>query len=288
MQKLFGLLVIMGCVIGGYLMSGGSLSSFWQPGEIIIIFGSGIGALILGNPGSVLQEMWHQILAVARRSEYTVEFQQQLLLLLYELLEMVDEGGLKRLDEHIEIPANSSVFQRYPLILQDLHLITFISDNFRLMAMGKINQHELESILEQELSAVEEELLVPSRSFQRIGEAMPGFGICAAVLGIIITMQSIDGSIAMIGIKVAAALVGTFLGVFICYCLMDPLSNAMEQEIKKKLALFECVRMVLVNHVAGKPSLLAVDAGRKMLPMDNKPTFATLDSWINKLITAGV
>ncbi|AJJ59569.1 MotA/TolQ/ExbB proton channel [Yersinia pseudotuberculosis] len=201
---------------------------------------------------------------------------------------MVDEGGLKRLDEHIEIPANSSVFQRYPLILQDLHLITFISDNFRLMAMGKINQHELESILEQELSAVEEELLVPSRSFQRIGEAMPGFGICAAVLGIIITMQSIDGSIAMIGIKVAAALVGTFLGVFICYCLMDPLSNAMEQEIKKKLALFECVRMVLVNHVAGKPSLLAVDAGRKMLPMDNKPTFATLDSWINKLITAGV
>ncbi len=189
--------------------------------------------MILGNPGSVLQEMWHQILAVARRSEYTVEFQQQLLLLLYELLEMVDEGGLKRLDEHIEIPANSSVFQRYPLILQDLHLITFISDNFRLMAMGKINQHELESILEQELSAVEEELLVPSRSFQRIGEAMPGFGICAAVLGIIITMQSIDGSIAMIGIKVAAALVGTFLGVFICYCLMDPLSNAMEQEIKR-------------------------------------------------------
>ncbi|CFV37322.1 flagellar motor stator protein MotA [Yersinia pseudotuberculosis] len=288
MQKIFGLLVIMVCVIGGYLMSGGVLSSFWQPGEIIIIFGSGIGAMILGNPRSVLKDMWHQILAVTRRSEYTGEFQQQLLLLLYELLEMVDEGGLKRLDEHIEIPANSSVFQRYPLILQDLHLITFISDNFRLMAMGKINQHELESILEQELSAVEEELLVPSRSFQRIGEAMPGFGICAAVLGIIITMQSIDGSIAMIGIKVAAALVGTFLGVFICYCLMDPLANAMEQEIKKKLALFECVRMVLVNHVAGKPSLLAVDAGRKMLPMDNKPTFATLDSWINKLITAGV
>lgn len=288
MQKIFGLLVIMVCVIGGYLMSGGVLSSFWQPGEIIIIFGSGIGAMILGNPRSVLKDMWHQILAVTRRSEYTGEFQQQLLLLLYELLEMVDEGGLKRLDEHIEIPANSSVFQRYPLILQDLHLITFISDNFRLMAMGKINQHELESILEQELSAVEEELLVPSRSFQRIGEAMPGFGICAAVLGIIITMQSIDGSIAMIGVKVAAALIGTFLGVFICYCLMDPLANAMEQEIKKKLALFECVRMVLVNHVAGKPSLLAVDAGRKMLPLDNKPTFATLDSWINKLITAGV
>ncbi|CQQ70523.1 flagellar M-ring protein [Yersinia enterocolitica] len=105
--------------------------------------------------------------------------------------------------------------------------------------------------------------------------------------GIIITMQSIDGSIALIGVKVAAALIGTFLGVFICYCLMDPMANAMEQEMKKKLAFFECVRMVLVNHVAGKPSLLAVDAGRKMLPLDSKPTFATLDSWINQLTMAG-
>ncbi|EKN6178726.1 flagellar motor stator protein MotA [Yersinia enterocolitica] len=287
MQKLFGLLVIMVCVIGGYIMSGGILSSFWQPGEIIIIFGSGIGAMILANPAYVLKEMWQQIVAVSRKSEYTAEFQQQLLMLLYELLEMVDEGGLKRLDEHIEVPANSPLFQRYPLILQDHHLVTFISDNFRLMAMGKINQHELEGILEQELSAVEEELLVPSRSFHRTAEAMPGFGICAAVLGIIITMQSIDGSIALIGIKVAAALIGTFLGVFICYCLMDPMANAMEQEMKKKLAFFECVRMVLVNHVAGKPSLLAVDAGRKMLPLDSKPTFATLDSWINQLTMAG-
>ncbi|WP_342221735.1 flagellar motor stator protein MotA [Candidatus Fukatsuia endosymbiont of Tuberolachnus salignus] len=283
MQKLLGLIIIMFCVIGGYLMSGGILSSFWQPGEIIIIFGAGIGATILANPKNVLVEMWQQIKSVTSKNEYTLEFQQQLLMLLYELLEMVDEGGLKRLDEHIEIPENSKLFQKYPLILRHKSLVTFISDNFRLMAMGKINAHELEGILEQELAAVEEELLIPSRSMQRTAEAMPGFGICAAVLGIIITMQSIDGSIALIGVKVAAALIGTFLGVFICYCLIDPLANAMEQEMKKKISFFECVRMVLVNHVAGKPSLLAVDSGRKMLPLDNKPTFATLDSWINKM-----
>ncbi|AWK14638.1 flagellar motor stator protein MotA [Candidatus Fukatsuia symbiotica] len=283
MQKLLGLIIIMFCVIGGYLMSGGILSSFWQPGEIIIIFGAGIGATILANPKNVLVEMWQQIKSVTSKNEYTLEFQQQLLMLLYELLEMVDEGGLKRLDEHIEIPENSKLFQKYPLILRHKSLVTFISDNFRLIAMGKINAHELEGILEQELAAVEEELLIPSRSMQRTAEAMPGFGICAAVLGIIITMQSIDGSIALIGVKVAAALIGTFLGVFICYCLMDPLANAMEQEMKKKISFFECVRMVLVNHVAGKPSLLAVDSGRKMLPLDNKPTFATLDSWINKM-----
>ncbi|MGL5700707.1 MAG: flagellar motor stator protein MotA [Kluyvera sp.] len=284
MQKLLGIVIIMGCVVGGFLMSGGQLSSFWQPGEIIIILGAGFGAMVLANPRAVLGEMYRQFRGIMRKNEYTNEYQRQLLMLLYELLELVQDGGLKVLDEHIEAPENSPLFQKYPLMLDDKALVTFISDNFRLMAMGKINEHELEGILEQELGAMEENLLQPSRSLQRTAEAMPGFGICAAVLGIIITMQSIDGSIAVIGVKVAAALVGTFLGVFFCYCLMDPVANAMEQRTKKQISVLECVRTVLVNHVAGKPTLLAVDAGRKMLPMDTKPTFATLDGWVNQMI----
>ncbi|MBB1198964.1 flagellar motor stator protein MotA [Enterobacteriaceae bacterium 89] len=283
MQKFLGIFIILGCVVGGFIMSGGRVSSFWQPGEIIIIVGAGIGAMVLANPRAVLAEMWRQFRGIMRKDEHTDEYQRQLLMLLYELLELVQDGGLKVLDEHIEAPDNSSLFQKYPLLLGDKPLITFISDNFRLMAMGKINEHELEGILEQELVAMEENLLQPSRSLQRTAEAMPGFGICAAVLGIIITMQSIDGSIAVIGVKVAAALVGTFLGVFFCYCLMDPVANAMEQRTKKQIAVLECVRTVLVNHVAGKPTLLAVDAGRKMLPMDTKPTFATLDGWVNQI-----
>lgn len=284
MQKLFGIIIIMGCVVGGFIMSGGQLSSFWQPGEIIIILGAGLGAMVLANPRAVLAEMYRQFRGIMRKNEYTNEYQRQLLMLLYELLELVQDGGLKVLDEHIESPENSPLFQKHPLMLRDKALVTFISDNFRLMAMGKINEHELEGILEQELGAMEENLLQPSRSLQRTAEAMPGFGICAAVLGIIITMQSIDGSIAVIGVKVAAALVGTFLGVFFCYCLMDPVANAMEQRTKKQIAVLECVRTVLVNHVAGKPTLLAVDAGRKMLPMDTKPTFATLDGWVNQMV----
>ncbi|AHG19689.1 flagellar motor protein MotA [Chania multitudinisentens RB-25] len=284
MQKVFGVIIVMVCVVGGFLMSGGNIASFWQPGEIIIILGSGLGAMVLANPRPVLKEMFRQFKSCMQKDEYTDEYQRQLLILLYELLELVQSGGLKVLDEHIEEPHNSSLFQRYPLILRDEALITFISDNFRLMAMGKINAHELEGILEQELVAMEENLLQPSRSLQRTAEAMPGFGICAAVLGIIITMQSIDGSIAIIGVKVAAALVGTFLGVFFCYCLMDPVSNAMEQRTKNLLSVLECVRTVLVNHAAGKPTLLAVDAGRKMLPMASKPTFATLDGWVAEMM----
>ncbi|WP_343550799.1 flagellar motor stator protein MotA [Pantoea sp.] len=283
MQKLIGILVVLGSVIGGYLASGGLLSSFWQPGELVIILGSGAGAMVIGNSKSVLKEMWSQVIGTMKSNTFTAEFQQQLLMLLFELLELVQDGGLKALDAHIEVPENSSLFKKYPLVLADRGFISFISDNFRLMAMGKINAHELEGILESELYAVEEEFLKPSRSLQRTAEAMPGFGICAAVLGIIITMQSIDGSIAMIGLKVAAALIGTFLGVFFCYCLMDPLANAMEQNQKKRLAVLECIRTVLVNQVAGKPTLLAVDAGRKMLPLDSKPTFAKLDGWVNQL-----
>ncbi|MGK8934511.1 flagellar motor stator protein MotA [Pluralibacter gergoviae] len=284
MQKFLGIFIILACVVGGFVLSGGRIASFWQPGEIVIILGAGIGAMVLANPRPVLAEMGRQFRGILRKDEHTDEYQRQLLMLLYELLELVQDGGLKMLDAHIESPEESSLFQKYPLLLRDKPLITFISDNFRLMAMGKINEHELEGILEQELVAMEENLLQPSRSLQRTAEAMPGFGICAAVLGIIITMQSIDGSIAVIGVKVAAALVGTFLGVFFCYCFMDPVANAMEQRTKKQIAVLECVRTVLVNHVAGKPTLLAVDAGRKMLPMDAKPTFATLDGWVNQLL----
>ena len=237
MQKLLGIFIIFACVVGGFLMSGGRLASFWQPGEIIIILGAGMGAMVLANPKPVLAEMYRQFRGIMRKNEYTDEYQRQLLMLLYELLELVQDGGLKVLDEHIEVPESSPLFQKYPLILQNKAIITFIADNFRLMAMGKINEHELEGILEQELVAMEENLLQPSRSLQRTAEAMPGFGICAAVLGIIITMQSIDGSIAVIGVKVAAALVGTFLGVFFCYCLMDPVANAMEQRTKKQMAV---------------------------------------------------
>ncbi|EOV5782142.1 MotA/TolQ/ExbB proton channel family protein, partial [Escherichia coli] len=184
----------------------------------------------------------------------------------------------------IEQPEESTIFQKYPLVLTQKRLVTFIADNFRLMAMGKIDAHELEGILDQELDTAEESLLTPSRSLQRTAEAMPGFGICAAVLGIIITMQSIDGSIALIGLKVAAALVGTFLGVFICYCLMDPLANAMEQQARAEHSLLECVRTVLVAQAGGKPTLLAVDAGRKLLYLASKPTFANLDAWVNAML----
>jgi chemotaxis protein MotA len=212
------------------------------------------------------------------------EFHRQLLLLMYELLQTA-AGGLKALDAHVEAPQDSALFQRYPLVLKDAKLLNFIVDNFRLMAMGKINAHELEGVLEQEIEAIHEEMNQPNRSLQKIAEAMPGFGIIAAVMGIVMAMNTIGSGAtsAEIAEKVGAAMVGTFIGIFMCYCVLDPLCNVLKQAVTKEVSMLEIVKVVLVTHVAGKPALLAIDAGRRLVQLNTKPSFAKLEGWINAM-----
>lgn len=280
MQKLLGAIIILVGVFGGYMMAGGKLSAIWQPAEFLIIIGAALGSLIIGNPPQVLKEMRVQFMRVLRRPRNEQEYYMELMALLQVLLETVRSGGFKSLDRHIENPSESALFNRYPLVAQDYRLVSFITDNLRLMAMGQMSPHELEGLLEQEIDAIETDLLLPSRSMQRTAEALPGFGILAAVGGIIITMSAIDGSIAMIGYHVAAALVGTFLGIFGCYCCLDPASNAMAQRVKREMSAYECVRATLVAYVAKKPTLLAIDAGRKHIQLDIKPTFNQMEKWL--------
>lgn len=284
MQQFGGMAIVLACVFGGFAFMGGSFAVIWQPVELLIIAGAGLGAIVLGNPRHVLNEMLVQLRQMLRLRRQASEFQRQLLLLMYELLQTA-AGGLKALDAHVEAPHESPMFQRYPLVLEDPKLLAFIVDNFRLMAMGKISGHELEGVLEQELEAIHEELMQPSKSLHKIAEAMPGFGILAAVLGIVIAMNTVgDGAdAAQIAEEVAAAMVGTFIGIFFCYGVLDPLSNVMNQLVKQEVSTLECVKVVLVTHVSGKPSLLALDAGRRLVQLNIKPSFAKLEGWINAL-----
>ncbi|EAR57281.1 flagellar motor protein [Photobacterium sp. SKA34] len=282
MQKFIGAIIIIICVFGGYVWAGGNLRAIWQPAELLIIAGATLGSLIIGNPPHVLKEMRQQFRQILSPRNNEAQYYMELMALLQTLLDTVRNKGFKALDEHIESPQSSTIFNRYPLIKNDHHVISFITDNLRLMAMGQMSPYELEGLLEQEISAIEEDLLLPSRSMQRTAEALPGFGILAAVMGIIITMQAIDGSIAMIGYHVAAALVGTFLGIFGCYCILDPASNAMAQRVKRNMSAFECIRATLVAYVAKKPTLLAIDAGRKHIQLDIKPTFNEMEKWLTE------
>src|SRR5690606_21995862 len=246
--------------------------------------GAGGGAIVIGNPRHVRAEMWLQVRRVLKRRKQGEEFQRQLLLLMYELLQTA-AGGLKALDAHVEAPHESPLFMRYPLVLEEPKLLHFIVDNFRLMAMGKINAHELEGVLEQEIQSIHEERAQPSRSLGKIGEAMPGFGIIAAVLGIVMAMSSVakGANSGEVAVLVAAAMVGTFIGIFFCYGVLDPLSNVMKQLVDEERKALESVKVVLVTHVAGKPPLLAIDAGRRLVQLNIKPSFARLEGWIDAL-----
>ncbi|CAH0270496.1 Chemotaxis protein LafT [Massilia sp. Bi118] len=283
-MQILGILIVLGAVFGGFAFMGGTVGAIWQPIELLIIVGAAVGALIVGNPKHVLAELLVQFKKIIGRQKHDSEFQRQLLLLMYELLQTA-AGGLKALDAHVEAPKESPMFQRYPLILEEPKLLAFIVDNFRLMAMGKINAHELEGVLEQELDAIHEELTQPSKSLHKVAEAMPGFGILAAVLGIVMTMNSVGegADTAEIAEHIGAAMVGTFIGIFFCYGVLDPISNMMKQLVNSEASTMETVKVVLCTHVAGKPPLLAIDAGRRLIQLNTKPSFAQLEAWINAM-----
>lgn len=285
MQQLFGILLVIACVFGGFLIMGGSFGALWHPVELLIIIGAALGALVLGNPRHVLKELSVQLRKIVMREKPGIKqaFERELLMLMYELLQVGRD--LKALDAHVERPHESALFRRYPMVLKSPKLLAFIVDNFRLMAMGKISAHELEGVLDQELDAVHDDLEQPSKSLRKISDAMPGFGILAAVLGVILALNSVsDGATAaMIAQKVGSAMVGTFLGVFMCYGVLDPLSNTIQQAVKHEVSELECVKVVLVAYAAGKPPLLAVDAGRRLVPLGSKPSFVQMEGWINQL-----
>jgi chemotaxis protein MotA len=283
-MQILGILIVLGAVFGGFGLMGGSFGAIWHPVELVVIGGAALGALVLANPKHVLAEMFVQMKKIAGRNKHDSTFQRQLLLLMYELLQTA-AGGLKALDAHVEAPKESPMFQRYPLILQEPKLLAFIVDNFRLMAMGKINAHELEGVLEQELDAIHDELSQPAKSLHKVAEAMPGFGILAAVLGIVLTMNSVGqgADTAEIAERIGAAMVGTFIGIFFCYGVLDPISGMMKQLVNSEASTMETVKVVLVTHVAGKPPLLAIDAGRRLIQLNTKPSFAQLEDWINAM-----
>ncbi len=229
MQKVLGFLVVIAGVLGGYAMAGGNLANLWQPAEFVIIFGAALGALIVGYPKYVLLEMLSQLRGLFVEKDKSGDLYRELLLLMHQLLDVAKTKGMRDLDDHVENPHNSSIFLAHPLVVEQEELVTFICDNLRLLSMGKVPPHEFDSLLEQEIYNFEQQKLKPSSAMATIADAMPGFGILAAVGGIIITMQHIDSSISEVGYHVAAALVGTFIGIFGCYCLLAPLSSGMEQ-----------------------------------------------------------
>ena len=266
------------CVIGGFLMAGGNLLLLWHPSEIIVIVGAAFGAFVTSNPVKVIKAAVTNALALFKKPHYDRNSYVDLLNLVFDLLVKARKEGMLAIEADVENPAGSALFARYPNVVADHHMMEFITDCLRLMVGGNLDPNELESPLEYELDTHHKEAAEPAHAVQKVADALPGFGIVAAVLGIVNTMSSIEGSSsAEIGHKVGAALVGTFLGILVAYGFIGPIAAAMEARAHEEGKAFEVVKMALVASVRGYPPQVAVEFARKLLFADVRPSFTDLD-----------
>jgi chemotaxis protein MotA len=220
MNLIIGIVVVFGCVLGGFAVHGGQLGALWQPSELVIIGGAAIGALIIANPMRVTKKVAGGFVTLLKGSRYKKEHYLNLFAVMYELLSLARKEGMMGLERVIEEPAKAEVFKKRPLILNDHHVIEFIQDYLRLIISGDMDEHQLEALMDQEIETHHHDGEEPAQAMSKVSDAMPGFGIVAAVLGIVNTMGALGGPPSEIGQKVAAALVGTFLGILLAYGLL--------------------------------------------------------------------
>lgn len=273
-----GLIIVFGSVLYGYVMSHGNLLALWQPFEILIICGAAFGAFLLGNPGHVVLKCFKLIPQIIMGSKVNKAMYMDVLGLVYDILNKARREGIMAIEADVESPASSAVFSRYPAIQANEELSHFIADYFRIIAAGNLTSFELESLMDQEIDARLHELELPGNAVGKVADGLPGFGIVAAVLGIVITMGAIDGEISEIGNHVAAALVGTFSGVFLAYGLVAPVSTVMRHLAEEEIKLYEAVKSCIIASLNGLPPQLAVEFGRKSLFTHGRPSFTEVES----------
>jgi chemotaxis protein MotA len=273
MLVLVGSLVVISCVLGGYLLSHGHILALWQPYELLIIGGGSLGAFLSANPAKIVKEALSGIAGLVKGPKYRKQDYVDLLALLYDIFSLMRKQGLLALEPHIEDPQSSSVFTAYPRLIKEHHLIEFITDCLRLIVGGNMNPHELEQLLEVELETHQQEAEAPALAVMKMADALPGFGIVAAVLGIVTTMSQLGGDTSQIGEHIAGALVGTFLGILLCYGFVGPLAAAMESRVHEDGRAFECVKVALLSSLRGYNPKVSVEFARKTLSAHMRPNF---------------
>ncbi|NGY03878.1 flagellar motor stator protein MotA [Solimonas terrae] len=278
MLPIIGSLLVLLSVIGGFMASKGHLGALWQPFELLIIGGSALGAYLASNSMGVVKETFRSCLSILKGPKYGKPQYLAILSLLYDVLSKIRKSGVMSLEDDVDNPSGSELFAKYPEMLADHHLLEFMTDCLRLMIGGNINPHELEPLLELELETHHHEALAPAHALQKAADGLPGFGIVAAVLGIVITMGSLDGPVNEIGHHVAAALVGTFLGILLAYGFIGPLAAAIEGRVIEDSRAFECVKAGLLASLRGYNPIVAIEFARKSLNARMRPPFAELES----------
>jgi len=282
MFVIIGIIIVFGAVLGGYVMHGGPLLVLNQPSEFLIIGGSAIGALLISAPAKLLKLIMSKLAGAFKGSKIDKETYLNILKLLYVLSMIIRKEGLIALESHIEKPEESTVFADYIKILKDHRLLSFMTDTLRLVIMGGIPPYEIEMIMDADIELHYEEGIRPSVILQKIGDSLPGLGIVAAVLGIVITMQAISGPPEIIGQKVAAALVGTFLGIFLSYGFVQPLATNIELSTQDESCIFNVAKSGLISISKGLNPIVVVEFSRRSISNDFRPTFQEMEDYVKK------
>ncbi len=277
MLAIAGFLVVILSVLGGYLLEGGSFLVLMQWVEFIIIGGAAGGALLISAPPKLLKKILDRVLLIFKKNGTTKEVYLGLLKMMYELFVLSQKEGILALESHIEHPQDSALFKKYPEFVRQHHLLAFFTDTVRLVLMGSVSPHEIEALMDTDIETQNQQGSKPGMILQKIGDSMPGLGIVAAVLGIVITMQAIGGPAEEVGKKVAAALVGTFLGVLISYGFVQPLATSLDLMHEEESRMLEVMKAALVAFSKGFNPMVAVEFGRRSIFEDARPTFQEME-----------
>jgi chemotaxis protein MotA len=276
MLTIVGFIVVAGAVIGGFIMEGGQLMVLFQPAEFLIIGGASLGALLITASPSNIKAIISQTMASFGSGYGKTDYTGQMVML-YEIFNIARREGLVGLESHIEKPHESEVIKKYPGFLKNHHAVSFMSDTMRLIITGSVQPHELEALLDVDLDTHHEEQDTPPSLLSNMADSLPGLGIVAAVLGVVITMGAIGGPPETIGHKVGAALVGTFLGVLLCYGFVGPLANSIKTYNKADAGYMQCLKQCLLAFCKGFPPSIAVEYGRRSIPTDSRPSFIEVE-----------
>jgi chemotaxis protein MotA len=282
-----GSLIVLGSVLGGFVMAGGHVGALMHLSEWVIIVGSALGALIIMSPKHVLIQLIQQSLQSFKGTPFTRTAYEELFMVLYELFVLGRRNGMIALEDHVMNPKTSAIFTKYPKFLGNHHAVTFFCDSLRPVVDGKVKPDQLKGLLESELENAENEHHAAPAVLTKAADAMPGFGIVAAVLGIVITMGSIAGPAEQIGHKVAAALVGTFLGIFISYGFMNPLAVNIEFVNASHHAYLRCIASAVIAFANGMAPLMAIEVARRGLNSDVRPEMDELETKLKAATSGG-
>ena len=280
MFAIIGIVVVFGCVAGGYLMEHGNLMVLVQPAELVIIFGAAIGTVLIANPLHILMKIGKGIAGVFGGSPFTKERYMDSLKLMYELFSRARKEGLMALEVESDAPEQSQIFSKHPKFLKDHHALSFVCDALRMAASGGIEAFDADQMMELDMDVHHHEATQPVAALSSMADSLPGLGIVAAVLGVVITMGALGGPPEEIGHKVAAALVGTFLGILLCYGLIGPIAANMSKVADDEHAYYHVLRVMLVALLKGTAPSVAIEIGRRAIPGHLRPSFQESEAFI--------